>query len=240
VIGRRIQSASLIVALLAAASCKEKTTTTPDQVLGVTVTPQTLSLQVGGTSTLTANVLVTGALNRTVTWSSNDPPTASVTQAGVVTANKVGTATIVARSTVDSNVSASVAVTVTGSTALDPRTFNGNYRGSGKVDDNGCLFANAVEAEGNIFVDGNGTGSWELTVANGWKPKYQPITIAFDGLKGTFSVSAADDVLGGMTYAIRDKVTVDGDVLTDVQILTRTAGGPACATTYTIVLTKQR
>jgi uncharacterized protein YjdB len=69
-------------------------------VTGVSLDKTTLSLAVGGTETLgstetlTATVAPPNATNKTVTWSSSDPTKATVSNAGLVTAVSVGTATI--------------------------------------------------------------------------------------------------------------------------------------------------
>ena len=61
-------------------------------VQGVTLSTNTLSMKVGGTTTLTANIRPSNATNKNVTWSSNSA-VASVSN-GLVTANSVGQATI--------------------------------------------------------------------------------------------------------------------------------------------------
>lgn len=74
---------------------------------GVTVNPAELTLSIGGTGTLTANVSPEGATD-TVTWSSSDPAVATV-ENGVVTAVGVGEAIITATA---GGVSATCKVTV--------------------------------------------------------------------------------------------------------------------------------
>ncbi len=64
---------------------------------GITLNKTELSMVVGETATLKATVLPTGALDKTVTWSSNNTAVATVNSNGKVTANKVGTARITAR-----------------------------------------------------------------------------------------------------------------------------------------------
>ena len=65
-------------------------------VTGVTVTPTTASVAVGGTQQLTAVVAPENATNPTVTWSSSDETIATVDGNGLVTAVAAGTATITA------------------------------------------------------------------------------------------------------------------------------------------------
>ena len=78
-------------------------------VTGVTVSPATLSLEIGKTGTLTASVSPSNATNKTVSWSSSSPSIATVDN-GKVTAVAVGSATITA--TADGK-SATCEVTVT-------------------------------------------------------------------------------------------------------------------------------
>ena len=66
----------------------------PVSVTGVTLNHTTLSMNVGGTATLTATVNPTNAANKNVTWSSSAPSIATVSTSGLVTAIAVGTATI--------------------------------------------------------------------------------------------------------------------------------------------------
>lgn len=62
-------------------------------VKGVSVSPASLSIKPGETSTLVATVLPTNVVNKNVTWSSSDTTIAKVNN-GVVTAVKPGSATI--------------------------------------------------------------------------------------------------------------------------------------------------
>ena len=80
-------------------------------VTGITLSEDTLSLNLNGAQTLTATVAPSGATNPAVIWSSSDAGVASVAN-GVVTAVSVGTATIKATAADGSGVSASCAVTV--------------------------------------------------------------------------------------------------------------------------------
>jgi formylglycine-generating enzyme required for sulfatase activity len=79
-------------------------------VMGVSLNPDTLSLVVGGTGTLTAAVTPSNATNQNITWSSNNTNVATVTN-GVVSAVAVGTATITV-TTVDGGKTAACTVTV--------------------------------------------------------------------------------------------------------------------------------
>lgn len=91
-------------------------TTTPPPVVnavtGVTVTPKTLALKVGGEGTVTVNVTVTGTAAKTVKWESSNPKVATV-ENGKVKAVAGGTANITATSTVDPTKKDTCVVTVT-------------------------------------------------------------------------------------------------------------------------------
>lgn len=78
----------------------------------VVVTPATASIAEGATRQLTAAITPTGAAQGVI-WSSSDTDTATVSQAGMITAVAAGTATITATSTADSAKKGECAVTVT-------------------------------------------------------------------------------------------------------------------------------
>lgn len=87
---------------------------TEKTVTGVKLNRTSLSLDVGGTSTLTATISPSGASN-SVTWSSSDPSVATVSSTGKVTAVKAGTATIMVK-TASGGYVAACTVTVTAKT----------------------------------------------------------------------------------------------------------------------------
>ena len=83
------------------------------QVTSVTLNQTTASLKAGETVTLTATVNPDDATDKTVTWSTSDASVATVDN-GVVTAKKVGSATITAMAG-DKTASCAVTVVATGS-----------------------------------------------------------------------------------------------------------------------------
>ena len=87
------------------------------RVTGVSLN-NTLSLNVGDTSTLTATVTPSNATNKAVTWSTNNSDVASVNN-GAITAISNGTA-IITVTTIDGNYSASCTVTVNTTTPTEP------------------------------------------------------------------------------------------------------------------------
>lgn len=80
---------------------------------GVTVSPTSASVAVGGTTTLTAAVAPSNASNKTVTWSSSNTSAATVSSSGVVTGVAAGSAMITA-TTASGGFKAASAITVTG------------------------------------------------------------------------------------------------------------------------------
>ena len=78
----------------------------------ITLNVTEASLQVNGTTTLTATVLPETATNKSVTWTSSNEAVATVNANGVVTAIALGEAIITATTTDGSNLTASCKVTV--------------------------------------------------------------------------------------------------------------------------------
>ena len=82
-------------------------------VSGITLNNSTLSLTTGQNFTLQAMLSPSNATNKEVTWESSDAGVAAVSKDGVVTAQKAGKATIVAKAADESGKYASCVVTVT-------------------------------------------------------------------------------------------------------------------------------
>ena len=87
-------------------------TVVPTPVASITLDKTSASLKAGETVTLTVTVNPDDATDKTVTWSTSDASVATVTN-GVVTAVKVGTATITAKAG-DKTATCSITVTATG------------------------------------------------------------------------------------------------------------------------------
>lgn len=99
-----------ILAVVALASCKKSDEIT---VTDITLSPDKVEIVEGETKTIKATVSPSGAEDKTLTWTSSDQGVASVDDKGVVTAVKIGSATITA--SVDGK-SGSCAVTVVAKT----------------------------------------------------------------------------------------------------------------------------
>jgi uncharacterized protein YjdB/protocatechuate 3,4-dioxygenase beta subunit len=85
--------------------------TTDISVTGVTITPETATIEAGGTVQLAAEVLPVDATNKSVTWASDKPDIATVDASGLVTAVAAGTAKITA-TTADGGFTATGIITV--------------------------------------------------------------------------------------------------------------------------------
>ena len=92
------------------ASCT--VTVTRQYVTGITLSATNITMCKGDTYQLSADVAPSNAFNKALNWSSNSTSVASVDNDGLVTAKAVGTATITAKSTDGSGVSASCIVRV--------------------------------------------------------------------------------------------------------------------------------
>ncbi len=80
----------------------------------ISLSPSKLTMVAGSSTTETITPTVSGVKDTTVTWSSSDSSIASVSDKGVVTALKEGTATITATLKADTKVTATSTVTVLG------------------------------------------------------------------------------------------------------------------------------
>lgn len=81
-------------------------------VTNITSTPDTVSLTVGETQQINTVVTPDGANDKSVTYSTNNQPVATVTQDGLITAESSGQATITVKSNDNPTVTSKVRVTV--------------------------------------------------------------------------------------------------------------------------------
>lgn len=89
--------------------------TKPIAVTGVTVSPETATVEVGGTTKISSSVTPSTATNKKVSYSTSDEAVATVTNSGTVTGVSEGEATITV-TTEDGNKTATSAVTVNAAT----------------------------------------------------------------------------------------------------------------------------
>ena len=106
------------------ASCVVTVTEVKKEVTGVTLNKSSLNLGIGGSEVLSATVLPADATNKQVTWLSSTPSVATVSQSGVVTGVKEGTAQI-SVITADGSKTAICSVIVSGQTQTEPGTQTG-------------------------------------------------------------------------------------------------------------------
>lgn len=138
--------------------------TTDVPVTGVSVSPATLSIQVGSSGNLSASVLPSNASNKSLTWSSNSS-NVTVTSSGIVSGNSAGTAVVTA-TTADGGFTDSSVITVTetstnytlgtsivgsGSISLSP---SGGSYAEGQI-----VNATAVASSGYVFINWSGDAS---------------------------------------------------------------------------------
>lgn len=102
-------------------------------VTGVTLNKSTASIGVGDTETLTATVAPSNALNKAVTWTSNNTGVATVDN-GIVTGVAVGSATITATTT-DGSFTATCTVTVENVVTFTAGTDKGSTTSNNSADE---------------------------------------------------------------------------------------------------------
>ena len=94
------------------------------KITSITLTPATVSIVKGGSTTLSTSISPTDASNKTLQWSSSNTSVATVNQNGKVTAASKGTAKIYAKATDGSGVQALCNVSVIESDAQYIANFN--------------------------------------------------------------------------------------------------------------------
>ena len=148
------RAAMLIMALAAvviASGCKQtvNTGTTAVAVTGIALDKSVLPLKVGESKKLVATVMPANATNKQVTWASDNPVVAAVSQDGTVTAKKEGTAQITVK-TVNGGKIARCAITVT---AKDP-TPTAEFTVEMTHGEHGSIAASpAIPASGKVAKD---------------------------------------------------------------------------------------
>ena len=110
------------------------TVTVNSYVTRIDLSASGMTLNIGGSTKLTASPVPSNASNRAIVWSTSNRNVVSVTSSGVITARKAGTATITAR-TKDGSVSASCRVTVVAYSngAITPGLYRLSNLGTGGI-----------------------------------------------------------------------------------------------------------
>ena len=93
----------------------------------ISISPSSVTLDEGDTYYLSVNFNPANTSNKSVTWSSNNTSVASVNSSGRITANNAGSATITARTTDGSGLSATCRVTVEKVPTVSDTLKSGNY-----------------------------------------------------------------------------------------------------------------
>lgn len=141
----------LLIAVISISGCNNKEDTTID-VTGVSVSPSTLTIAEGATSSLIVTVTPSSATDTTVSWSSSDNSVATV-NSGTVTGVSEGTATITVTTT-DGGYTATCSITVTGSGG-DSGSYSqssGTNSVSNKTYSSTSSDVNAVKVSGGTFT----------------------------------------------------------------------------------------
>jgi len=128
------------------------------EVTGITLNKTNITLHIGETESLTATVVPTNATNKTVSWTSNNPVVATVTD-GVVSAQGSGTTTITVN-TEAGNYTAECVVTVI-SIDLEGVIINGIRWATRNVDMPGTFAAKPEDA--GMFYQWNRKVGWSVT-----------------------------------------------------------------------------
>lgn len=112
---KKIFSLMLLCTAVVFASCSndDDSATTPVAVSGISLDQTTLSIVAGETGTLKVSVAPEDATDKSVTWTTSEPTIATVSNTGVVTAIKAGSATITVTSVADNTKEATCEVTIT-------------------------------------------------------------------------------------------------------------------------------
>lgn len=178
------------------ASCQVTVTNQKVKVTGVKLNKTSLSLSVGGTSTLTATVNPSGA-SKSVRWTSGDTTIASVSSSGKVTGKKAGTTTIFV-TTVDGGYVASCEVTVTAKTVKATGVALSKSVLSLSVGSTSYLYATVRPTGANKSVRWTTSDPSVATVSSSGK---------VTGLKTGTATIIATTVDGGYTASCRVTVT---------------------------------
>lgn len=177
------------------ASCTITATEKPVEVVSVTLSAETLDLTEEDTARLTATVLPENATDRTVTWTSSNPNTATVAD-GVVTAVGEGTARITAQA---GNKTASCTVNVAAKKvyySIAYRLTHVNTSSTLVVVEKGKSYATALTAEsgyklGNASCTMGGAG---IDVADG--------VVEIASVTGNIILTASADAIRVMSVSL--------------------------------------
>ncbi len=181
--------------------------------VSVTLDKTSLSIEVGDTSKVVATV--SGSDDTTVTWSTSDETIATV-KFGVITAVKVGTATIKATSNADPTKSAEVAVTITEKAAKTLSSIKGPV--ATKETYYGVI--TAITSDGFIIEDGTGALYVYKTLTSSYAVgDYVSVTGKIVSYYGLLEVSDSVSVkkATGTAPTLKEATALTGDIIDTVQ-----------------------
>lgn len=181
------------------------------KVNSVSLDASDIGVNVGQTHTLTATVSPASALNKNVSWSSSDETVASVTNEGVVTGVKAGTATITV-TTEDGSKTASCLVRVQSGSTIVPTNISLN-KTSAEIEINGTVQLEATikpENAANKNVTWSSSNTSVATVDSNGKvtgvaASTSPVTITAktsNNLTATCSVTVTEEQIDAWTVMI--------------------------------------
>ncbi len=197
------------------------TPTDPVPVTSVSIADAPATLAVGGTATLTANIMPTNATDKTVTWSSSDTNVATVDSTGKVTARAAGDVTITATAKDGSGKKATATITVTGgATQYHSGTYTLNANSTDSMVTN-----NGATVSGSTWVLGGNVQTVNLAL-NVQKGKV--ITISVKGKRNSDKAEGINVYLGdsnaGTKLGTIDLTSTEAEGIGTVQY-TATADG---------------
>ena len=186
-------------------------TVTTIAVTGVSVSPTSQELTIGGTQQLTATISPSNATNKNVTWESDATSVATVSSTGLVSAKAEGTATITVKSAADSTKKATCTITVKSSGTTPAGEETTTYQFTSKS------WA-ATPANWTSGKDGNGYSNSGVQVTSSYSGANGTSPVSFDAVQSvvvTYCTNASKgagdiSVSVGGTEISSQSVTTDG------------------------------
>lgn len=205
-------------------SCKKDDGPSTVPVQSVSVSPATLTLEVGNTSTLTATVSPTDATEGKVVWTSSNEAVATVSEDGLVSAVAEGSATVTATA---GGVSGSSAITVSAAYVPYSATLSAELEENGVVSEILTKGADPVEVTFTYTLDRNAAEAKSLSFAAN--------EALVDTYNSTFAASAV--VLPSANYSLSsDAFSIETGAQSAQITVTLNAEGLDAGTSYVLPL----
>ena len=197
------------------ASCVVTVNAVPVDVTGVTLTPTTLNMKVGGTATLTAAVQPENATNQSVTWTTSNASVVTV-NSGVVMAVGEGTATVTVAAA-DGRYTANCTITV--EKADTPVTYNVTVQNDGHGSasatpasaEAGAEIALSAAADSGYHFKGGQVVSGSVSITNN-KFTMPASDVTVKAIFEKNSSSSGGSSSGSTTYTVKVLDSKNGDV----------------------------